>query len=321
MKVVITDNGYEHVNQERAILEGFGAQLITASCKTEDEVIACAFDADAIICQFAPITAKVINALKKCRVIVRYAVGVDTIDAKSAQEKGIYVCNVPDYGSEEVATHAMALMLAAVRKLICMRQAVLAGTWSYTAAKPIRRLYGQTLGLVGFGRIPRLIAEKAKGFGLRIVVSDPFVDPESIVAAGCVPVAFEELLETSHIISVHAPLTEGTRHMFDRRVFSLMKNQPYIINTSRGGVMDEKALLEALESGKISGAALDVCEKEPADPANPLLRRDDVLITPHSAWYSEESIQALQRSVAEEVVRVLRGQKPKNPVNVVGKAR
>ena len=317
MKVVITDNGYENVEQEKQIIEQFGAELIILSCRTEEDVIKNAVDADAIICQFAPITSKVIDKLSKCKVIVRYAVGVDTIDYKAAQEKGIYVCNVPDYGSEEVATHAMALLLALNRKLLLMRQSVLDGTWSYTAVKPVYRLKGQTLGLVGFGTISRLLAEKAKGFGLRIVVYDPFVDPKSIVSSGYIPMSLEGLAEISNIISIHAPLTESTHHLFNKNIFDLMKNKPYMINTSRGSLIDERALLEALELHTISGAALDVCEKEPIDPANPLLSHYDVLITPHSAWYSEESIKVLQRSVAEEVVRVLKGDKPKHPVNTI----
>ncbi len=318
MKVAITDYAYEHVDAEREIISAIPAELVTGQCRTEDEVIELARDADGLICQFAPITCRVIKELSKCRVIVRYAIGVDIIDVKCAEKEGIHVCNVPDYGVDEVSDHAMLLLLAAARKLPDLQRSVVESRWSYLDAKPVHRIKGATLGLAGFGRIPRLVAKKALAFGMKVIVFDPYVPPEMVREAHCEPVGFDDLLAAADYISVHTPLTEETRHLFGSDAFGKMKRNPILVNTSRGGVIDESALLEALKSGQVTAAALDVTEKEPINRDNPLLTMPNVMITPHSAWYSEEAIELLQRGVAEEVARVLTGNPPKNPVNHVG---
>jgi len=315
VKVVITDHGYEHINQERKIIEGFGAELAVHACKTEQDVIDCASNADAIICQFAPITRHVIEQLNSCKVIIRYAVGVDNIDVIAASEKGIPVCNVPDYGTEEVALHTVSLILSLVRKLPELQSACRAGKWTYKVAKPIHRLSGQTLGLVGFGRIPRMVARMVEGFNLNILVADPYVQANEIEQLGYTPTTLEELIAQSDIISLHVPLSKKTYHIIDYTMLIKAQKNPYLINTSRGGIVDEQALLRLLDTNILAGVALDVSEKEPIQLDNPLVTHERVMITPHSAWYSEESISALQKSVAEEAVRVLSGNNPLHPVN------
>jgi D-3-phosphoglycerate dehydrogenase / 2-oxoglutarate reductase len=321
MKVVITDYEYEGLDQERAIVAGMGAELEAFQCKTESELIETVIPSqpDGLICQYARISREVIERLERCRVIVRYAVGYDTIDLQAATERGIYVCNVPDYGSQEVSTHTFALILALTRKIYQYDQGVRSGRWHYCHGKPIHRMSNLTLGLLGFGRIPRLVAKKADAFGMRTVVHDPYLSNNEIENMGYEPAPFGELLAISNVISIHAPLTEETRHLFDRAAFSRMQQHPYVVNTARGALIDEQALIGALDSGQVTAVALDVSETEPVPTDSPLLGRDDVLITPHTAWYSEESIRVLQRSVAEEVVRVLGGQSPKNPVNTVSR--
>lgn len=315
MKVVIVDYYYESIHQEIEVFSKIGAQLEDYHCKTEEEVIAVAADCDALICQFAPITAKVIASLKKCKVIVRYAIGVDNIDIKAAEQAGIFVCNVPDYSIDEVSNQAIALLLDCAKKLTYMANQVKKGNTSYTVIKPLLRMEGKTLGLVGFGRIPRMVARKMSGFGVSIIAYDPFINEESAKEIGVQPVSFEQLLRESDYISVHCPLNESTRHMFDKDTFGMMKNTAIFVNTARGGVVDEQALIEALKNHTIGMAGLDVTETEPIKPDHPLLALDNAVVTPHVAWYSEEAVKSLQLKAAQEAARVLSGQKPKNPVN------
>lgn len=316
LKVVISDYYYEDLEMERRELAQIPeVELFDYHCKTEEEVIERAGDADILIVQFAPITRKVIEHLEKCRLIVRYAIGVDNIDVEAATERGIYVANVPDYSLDEVSNHAVALLMASVKKLPALAQHVKEGRWDYSLVKPLYRMEGKTLGLVGFGRIPALVAEKMSGFHLHIVAYDPYVDSRTAQRAGVELVDLDTLLKESDYISVHCPLTENTRGMFDRTAFGKMKQTAFFINTARGGVVCEAALVEALEQGELAGAALDVCEREPITPENPLLHMENVIVTPHVAWYSEEAVKSLQKKVAEEAVRVLRGEKPLHPVN------
>lgn len=314
-RVVITDYYYESLQQEREIMDKISAELLDYHCKTEDEVIAVAAECDALICQFAPITRRVIEALKNCKVIVRYAIGVDNIDLKAAEEHGIYVCNVPDYSIDEVSNHAIALLMNCAKKLTYLADQVKQGNCNYTVVKPLFRMEGKTLGLVGFGRIPRMVAKKMAGFGLNIISYDPMLDQTTAKKLNVTGVTFDELLAQSDYISVHCPLVESTRHMFNKDAFSKMKPHAVFINTARGGVVKEEDLVWALENNVIGMAGLDVLEKEPIPVEHPLLKMDNVIITPHAAWYSEEAVKSLQLKVAEEVARVLSGQLPKNPVN------
>jgi len=315
MKVVIADYYYESIHQEQAVMAELGAELKDYHCTTEDEVIAVAEGCDALICQFAPITRRVIETLTNCKVIVRYAIGVDNIDLKAAEEHGIYVCNVPDYSIDEVSNQAIALLLDCAKKLTYLANQVKQGNCSYTVIKPLFRMEGKTLGLVGFGRIPRLVAKKMAGFGLDIITYDPMVNEQAAKELGVTPVSLDELLERSDYISVHCPLMESTHHMFNKETFQKMKNTAIFVNTARGGVVKEEDLIWALENGEISMAGLDVTETEPIPMDHPLLKLDNAVVTPHAAWYSEEAVKSLQLKVAEEVARVLRGEDPKNPVN------
>lgn len=315
MKVVIVDYYYENIDQEREILGQLDVDLSDYHCSTEEEVISAAADCDAMICQFAPITRRVIERLERCKVIVRYAIGVDNINVKAAEEHGIFVCNVPDYGVDEVSNQAIALLLDCAKKLTYLAGQVKKGNCGYTCVKPLYRMEGKTLGLVGFGRIPQAVARKMGGFGVNILAYDPMMNEAAARGLKVQPVTLDELLERSDYISVHCPLTEETRHMFDRAAFSKMKPTAIFINTARGGVVKEADLVWALEEGVIGMAGLDVTETEPIPMDHPLLKLDNAVVTPHAAWYSEEAITSLQRKAAQEVAGVLSGQPPRNPVN------
>lgn len=314
-KAVIVDYYYEDIQQEREVLDSLDVELLDFHCSTEEEVVSVAADCDALICQFAPITRWVIERLERCKIIVRYAIGVDNIDVNAAEEHGIFVCNVPDYGIDEVSNQAIALLLDCAKKLTYLAGQVKQGNCSYTCVKPLHRMEGKTLGLVGFGRIPRAVARKMGGFGLDLIAYDPLINQEAAEELRVRPVSLEELLERSDYISVHCPLTEETRHMFDRDAFSKMKPTAIFINTARGGVVKEEDLVWALEHNVISMAGLDVTETEPIPADHPLLKLDNAVVTPHAAWYSEEAVKSLQRKAAEEVARVLSGKPPRNPVN------
>lgn len=314
-KVVVTDYNYQNIDIERRILDQPDIDLIDCHCRTEEEVIMVGSDCDVLVVQFAPITRKVIESLTQCKMIIRYAIGVDNIDLKAATEKGIYVANVPDYGIDEVSTHAVTLLLAAARKLPQTISFVKENRWDYALVKPLHRTLGSRLGLVGLGRIPCDVAKKMSGFGLDIVAYDPYADQARADVAGVRLMGFDELIETSDYVSVHCPLTDETRGMFNRQVFLKMKRTAILVNTARGAVINEADLAEACASGEICAAAVDVTEKEPISPDSPLLKLDNVIITPHMAWYTEESIDSLKTKLAQDVLRVIRGEPPVNLVN------
>ena len=297
---------------ERAILSEIDPELILANCNTEDEVIEAAKDADGIINQYAPITRRVIESLKKCKVIARYGVGVDNIDVEAATEHNIIVANVPDYCVDEVSTHAITLMLACARGITLLDRKVRDKKWDFTLAKPLFRTKGKTLGLFGLGRIARMVAQKASGFGLRIIAYDPYVSKVNI---GVKLVELSQLLSDSDFVSIHAPLTVETRHSFGENELKVMKKTAYLINTSRGPVINEKDLYIALKEKWIAGAALDVMEEEPPDWKDPLLKLDNIIITPHISFYSEESYVELKTKTADAVHSVLKGELPRAMVN------
>ncbi|HSJ39061.1 MAG TPA: C-terminal binding protein [Planococcus sp. (in: firmicutes)] len=314
-KVVVTDYEYSTFAPEEAVLDKLGIQLTFAQCKTEDDVIAACKDADALINQYAPITRRVIEQLDNCKVISRYGVGFNTIDVDAATENGIVVGNVTDYCLDEVSNHAMALLLSLARKVTLMNSAVKNGNWDFKVAVPIRRLQGQTLGLVGFGNIPQTVAKKAMAFDLNIIAYDPFVAPERAAAQNVELVTLQELCERSDYLSVHVPLNAHTEKMISRNEFAMMKKEAFIINTARGPIIDEQALIEALQAGEIAGAGLDVLETEPIAADNPLLAMDNVILNPHSAFYSVEAETELKRKTAENVADVLSGYFPTYLVN------
>ena len=253
-----------------------------------------------------------LDGLPRVRVLVRYGVGVDGIDLAAATDHGVPVVNVPDYGTDEVANHAVALLLALARKINRLDRQTRSGGWDVFRIGPVTRLAGQTVGIFGCGRIGSAVARKLSGFDVRLLGCDPYV---ATFPPGVQPVAFERLLAESDYVTIHCPLTDETRHAFDAESLARMRSSAVLINTARGGVVDTRALVEALQQGDLAGAGLDVLEHEPIDPASPLLRMEQVIVTPHAAWYSEEGRSDLKRRAAEEAVRVLHGERPRNCVN------
>jgi D-3-phosphoglycerate dehydrogenase / 2-oxoglutarate reductase len=316
-KVVVTDWEFEDLRYEENVLNESGRiKVVGAQCRTEEDVIEACKDADGIINQYAPLSKRVIDSLEKCKVITRYGVGVNTIDIETATEKGICVANVPDYCMDEVSDHALALILSWTRKVAVANNEVKNGNWDFKVTRPIRRFRGQTLGLVGFGKIPQTLAEKAKPLGFNVIATDPYYPAEEAKKKGVTLVSLETLAELSDVISVHAPLTPSTKGMIGKELFTRMKKAPLIVNTARGPVIDEQALIEALQNGKVSGAALDVVEEEPINHNHPFLSLETVIVTPHVAWYSEEAEREMRSKAAMGVVDVLvHGEYPKYLVN------
>lgn len=314
-KVVITDREFENINHEIEVLEKVGAEVHAYQYKDEEDVIKVAKDCDALIMQYANLSRKVIESLDKCKIISKYAIGLDRIDLEAATEKGICVANVPEYCVDEVSTHTIALILALSRKLLLHDKNIKKGIWDYKLAKKIYNLRGQTIGIVGFGKIARMVIEKIRPYGMKVLVYDPFVPSEAIEQLGGRRVEFDELIMDSDIVSIHVPLLETTRHMFFKEVFQKMKNTAILINMGRGPVIKEQDLIWALENKEIAAAGLDVTDPEPIEKGNPMLEMDNVMITPHAAYYSEDSQTALQTLTAESVAQVLSGYYPKNLAN------
>jgi len=311
-KVVITDSYHPKLSFDQEEFQKLDADVVLEECKTEDEVIKAAWDADALMVQHAKISRKVIQRLEKCRIIARYGVGFDNVDTAAATEHGIMVANVPDYCIDEVSSHAIALLMACSRKVVQSNNAVKSGVWTYTVAEPIYRLTGQTLGIVGLGRIGSAAARKGVGLGFKVQVYDPYVFETDLDVSF---VDFDVLLETSDFVSIHAPLTDETHQMFGENEFRKMKKSAFLINTARGPIVNEKELYKALKTGEIAGTGLDVMEQEPPDQDNPLLTLDNLIISSHTAWYSNDSRLLLQLETTRAVVAVLKGGKPRSLVN------
>jgi D-3-phosphoglycerate dehydrogenase len=312
--VAVADSVFPNLDPTRAVLSAIGADVQLAAHPTSEAIMTIAAGADALLVTYAKITADMIGQMTRCRIISRFGVGVDNVDLAAATGAGIVVTKVPDYCIDEVSDHAMALLLALVRKIPSSNRQVHAGQWQMKAVVPIHRLRGRVLGLVGFGRIPQLVAPKARAFGLRVVAFDPLVPPNVFAREGVEPVDFAQLLAESDYVSIHAPLLPETKDLFNADAFGRMKPGAYLINTARGPIVDEVALARALDAGQLAGAALDVMPQEPPIDS-PLLGRENVIITPHTSFYSEESLLELQRKAAEEVVAVLTGRPPRNAVN------
>ncbi len=314
-KVLLVDASYySDIDVERAVLAPFSAEIVDARIRERripDEWLPRLPEFDAVISSGKPLGVRELSQLHRCRIVVRRGVGFDTIDIPAATALKIPVANVPDYGTEEVATHAMALLLLAARRLDLYMAAVHAGKWNALGAGELHRLVGRTLGIVGYGRIGRAVARRAPGFGLRVVACDPYAPDD-----GGVPrVSFAELLATSDYVSIHTPLTAETRRMFDAAALAAMKPGAILVNTARGPIVDPDALLAALRSGKLAAAALDVHDVEPVPADHPLLREPNFLPTPHSAFYTVESAADMRRLAVEEVARVLGGREPRSWVN------
>lgn len=314
-KVLITDYQFKSIEYEKKILLDNDMEVIEAQCKSENEVIEKAKGVDGLIVERAPITKKVIESLPQLKVIARYGIGIDVIDLKAASEQKVFVLNVPDYCIDEVSDHALTLLLASARKIIPLNNYIKSGNWGFHFTQPFYRIKGRILGLIGFGNIARKLAEKTKPLGLSILTYDPYISNEVMKKYEYVKkIDFLELLKESDFISIHVPLTKNTNNMLSIKEINLMKKSTIIINTSRGGIINERDLAEALMSKKIAGAALDVFEEEPLNN-NLLLKQNNVILTPHVGYHSEESQIELQTKAAEGVRDVLIGKRPKYLIN------
>lgn len=312
-KVAVVNLGYESYHVEREILEPIGVELILASkdCLTEEDVIDAARDADAILVREAPISGKVLESIDRCKVIVRYGVGVDNIDLEAAKQKKIYVANTPGYGTEEVSDHAAALLLACIRKLLIRDKTLRQGKFEIDINDTIYRTTGKNLGIIGYGQIGRAFHRKWKGFlPDRVLVFDPYVTPEIIQENGAERVDLDTLLAESDYISLHTPLSPETKHIINEAALRKMKPTAILINTSRGEVIDEDALIKALNEDWILAAGLDVFEKEPLDLNHPFIGIPNIVLTGHVGWYSKDSVRELQTRGAQEVLRVFSGESP-----------
>jgi D-3-phosphoglycerate dehydrogenase len=313
-KVVVTDYVWESLDVERRTLEGL-ADLRAFKAKTMDEVLPELADCDAVLNTYlAPIDAAVMARMPKCRIIARYGIGVDTIDLEAATRAGIIVTNNPTYCIEEVAEHTMALLLACARKTAFYDRLVRDGRWEVPPGKPIYRVAGRTLGLIGFGNIARQVAVRAAAFGMRVLFSDPNVKEGQFPAPGK-RVELAELLRESDFVSLHPPLVPQTRKMINDATLAQMKPGAFLINCARGPIVDTDALVRALDAKKIAGCALDTIDPEPLPNPHPLRERDNVVLAPHAAWYSEQAMAGLQAGAPNEVRRVLSGEWPVNVVN------
>ena len=314
--IAITDSVFPSLDPAKAALKRVDPELKMAKSASADDILAVARDADAILVTYAKLPGELLRQLSRCKVIGRFGLGVDNIDLPAAKEKGITVTYVPDYCLQEVSDHAMALLLALARKIPLSNWLVQQGRWEMPAVVPIYRLEGRVLGLLGFGNIPRKLAPKAQAFGLRVITHDPYLSPEVARSLDVDNVSFDELLRTSDFISVHAPLTPQTRGLVNAAAFAKMKQGALIVNTARGPLIDEAALVAALDSGQVGGAALDVLATEPPARDSPLLGRDNVILSPHTAFYSVDALDELQTKCATDVARVLSGEKPVYPVKM-----
>jgi D-3-phosphoglycerate dehydrogenase len=317
-KVVITDCDHGSIQEEKEEFGRIGAELVLAQVQREEDLVQACHEADGLLNQYAPLTRKVLANLPKCKVIARYGVGVDSIDLKAATDLGIIVANVPDYCIDEVADQVLGLFLALVRKTVFLDQEVKSNQWDFRHGRPIHRIRGKVLGLIGCGRIGLEVGRRISAFGVRVMAFDPYLEksPEGIELAD-----LGTVLKDSDLISIHCPLNKSTFHLIDEKAFQKMEKKPLLINTSRGPIVDERALIQALREELISGAGLDVLEKEPPDPENPLLKMENVVLSPHIGFYSEESISELKRRTAKNVSDVLLGKWPDSVVNREAKGK
>jgi len=315
VKIVITECDHDSFDAEHAVADAAGAELVLTRSRSADEVVANAAGADAIVVQYAQITADVMDRLPELRAIGRYGVGVDSVDVAAATERGIAVCNVPDYGTEAVSDHAIGLALAVARGIPRLDRGVRAGSFDLPAVRPLYQIRGRVFGVVGMGLIGSATARKAAGLGYEVIVHDVLADPDATEFRGYPAVGLEELLERSQVVSLHTPLTEGTRNLIGAAQIALMRSDAILVNTSRGGVIDTEALVEALRAGAVRGAGIDVHESEPLDAQHALTTFDSVVLTPHLAWYTEESYTELKHRTVENVVEVCAGRRPRNIVN------
>lgn len=316
-QVVVPENRFHDYEEERRLLREVDAELVVCDCKNAGELVEAVREADGILLSQIRFDEAVIRQMKRCKVISRYGIGYDNVDLEAATRAGIWVARVPNYGAEEpVADQALALLLGCVRKVCYKDRRIREGAWNLKNEQPCYKVEGKVLGILGFGAIGRRLRRKCSGLGLsRVLACDPYVDPQLIIAEGAVPVDKRQLLQEADFISVHAPLTDETRNLIDRAAFELMKPTAILINTSRGPLVNEEALVEALQTGGINSAGLDVFRSEPLSADHPLKRLDNVILSDHTGFYSEETMKVLQRTAAQNILEVLQGRPPLHPVN------
>ncbi len=315
-KVLYTDHGFSSIASEKQIIEAADAELIVAQCKTPAEVIALAPDAEALLVQWAPITADVIRALRRCKVIVRLGIGVDNVEIAAATARGIPVCNVPDYCIDEVADHTVALALTLARQIPFVDHRIRDKVWKITPPAPMPAFREMTFATMGFGRIAQAVHQRMQSFGCTSIAHDPFVSRELLQSARVAAKTLDEIFAIANMLSLHCPLTPDTHHLINAVRLQQMKPTAILVNTARGALVDTVALAEALRAGHIAGAGLDVFEQEPLPDDHPLRFCERAILTSHIAWYSERSVPALQCKAAEEIVRGLRGEPLKNQINI-----
>jgi D-3-phosphoglycerate dehydrogenase len=314
--VLITDYAWPSLEiEERVIGAVDGATLVAATTGDEAELVALAPRADAILTCWQKVTPAVLRAAPRCRIVSRYGIGLDNIAVDVATELGMLVTNVPDFCLDEVSDHALALLLASARQIVGLARLTRAGVWDSRAGRTLPRLRGQTLGLIGYGAIARTLAPKAAALGLRVIAYTPRIAADALAPFGAATNDLDELLRAVDYLSIHAPLTAETRGMIGERELRLMKPTAVLINTARGPIVDETALVRALTEGWIAGAAIDVLEREPPDASHPLLALDNAIVTPHVAFASEAAVADLRTRAAEHVAQVLRGETPTNLIN------
>lgn len=310
-KVLIADSRYPAHDEERAALEAIDAEVIVERSDDEDKLAAAIVDVDGLVVNLAPVTAKVIAAMNKCKCVSRYGVGYDNVDTAALKAKDIYLANVPDYCGEDVSDHAFALFMDCVRKVSRKDRLVRAGKWNLTDIQPVHRIAGQTFGFVGYGMIARVLHRKLSGFNLgRVLIADPFVKAETAAAAGAELVELDTLCAESDYISIHAPLTPATTGLIGAEQFAAMKDSAIIVNTSRGPLIDEAALVDALAGDKIACAGLDVFASEPLVADSKLRSLENVTLTDHAGWYSVESMVELKTKAAKNIADTLTTGKP-----------
>ena len=308
-RILFADNDFPDIALERDLFARHGIELDVAQCKTEDDVIRAAKGARGILLQYAPITERVVASLPGLGIVSRIGAGYDTVDTDGCAKHGVWVANSPDYGVGEVATHALAMALALVRNIVAWHRDVTSGRWHYTSAGPVKRASELTLGIVGLGRIGKRMAHVSRNLFRRVVASDPYLidgDFPAYVERG----NLEEVFAQADVVSLHVPLTAGTRGMIDARVLAGMRHGGYLVNTARGAVLDVDAALDALDRGALAGLALDVLPVEPAPAGSRLAMHPRVILTPHSAFYSVESERELRRKAAQNLVTWLATGRP-----------
>jgi D-3-phosphoglycerate dehydrogenase / 2-oxoglutarate reductase len=317
LKIVITDYRFPDIEQEKRAVEAAGGTLVAGQAVTEEQVADLCRDADGVLNARAPVTKRAIAAMERCRIIVRYGIGVDTIDVPAATERGIMVANVPDYCLDEVSDHALTLLLMLSRQMIPAIALAREDVWPVSKMPPLQRLRGQTCGLIGCGRIGSLLAVKVQALGMSVIIHDPYLSEPRAREMGAELVSLDALLSLADFISLHAPLNATTHHLLGEAAFNKMKKTASIINTARGGLIDETALLAALDAGRIFGAGLDVVESETAvtPVRTALVRHPKMVVTAHTAWLSQQARASLQFRAVEQVIACLKGEKPYGLIN------